>query len=216
MTAYIFYVRDSTSAGGGKGKGKGKGSKEKKTDDEKSYEKLIKNIKDTTNSLNDENDALMLVASGRTKNVETAQLMIEAARLTGGAVDATTLSLIKQKEEAEKLNEKLKILAADPLKEWLDGVPSWIEAGQQIETEVFQSLSDSISDMMQKGTMDWESLGDAMVGIFADVIADKATKEFLNLMGMGGEETAKKPGSTSVESWADCSSRRAMRSWTHR
>ncbi|WP_157971219.1 hypothetical protein [Pseudogemmobacter bohemicus] len=47
-----------------------------------------------------------------------------------------TLSLIKQQEEAQRLNDQLKVLAADPLQEWLDGVPTWIEAGQPPSTPV--------------------------------------------------------------------------------
>ncbi len=190
--------RESAAAGGGrKGGGSGRkgGSGREKaaelTDEAKAYEKLAESIQSETNSLMDENAALMLVATGRADNIETAKLMAEAARLTGGAVDETTMALIRQREEAEKLNKQLKILAADPLKEWLDGVPGWIEAGQKIEVEVFQSLSDTIEEFIKTGKFDLESLGESILGIFADIVADKATKELLNLFGMGGGDGKK-------------------------
>ncbi len=178
--------REATTGGGRKGAGKGEAAEAAKA-----YEKLAESIQKETNSLLDENEALMLVATGRADNIETAKLMAEAARLTGGAVDETTMALIRQREEAEKLNKQLKILAADPLKDWLDGIPGWIEAGQKIEVEVFQSLSDTISEFIKTGKFDLESLGESILGIFADIVADKATKELLNLFNMGGGDGKK-------------------------
>lgn len=100
-------------------------------------------------------------------------------------MDAQTTAMIAQIDAAAKLNEELKKLATDPVKDWMDSVPNWIEAGKQIEMGAINSLRDSISEMIKTGKLEFEGLGEAILGVFADIVSDKAVKELLTLFGRG-------------------------------
>ncbi len=45
------------------------------------------------------------------------------------------------------------------------------------------SLKSSISEFIKTGKMDIEGLGESILGVFADVVADKATKELMTMLG---------------------------------
>lgn len=175
--------RPARSAGGGGRGGGGRASALK--EEETALDRLKKSVEDRVLGLNSENAALQLVISGQVDSVETAKLMVDAMTASGGAVDAQTTAMIQQIDAAAKLNEELKKLATDPVKDWMDSVPNWIEAGKQIEMGAINSLRDSISEMIKTGKLDFESLGEAILGVFADVVSDKAVKELLTLFGRG-------------------------------
>lgn len=176
--------RPARSAGGGGGRGGG-GRASALKEEETALDRLKKSVEDRVLGLNSENAALQLVISGQVDSVETAKLMVDAMTASGGAVDAQTTAMIQQIDAAAKLNEELKKLATDPVKDWMDSVPNWIEAGKQIEMGAINSLRDSIADMIKTGKLDFEGLGEAVLGVFADVVSDKAVKELLSLFGRG-------------------------------
>lgn len=178
--------RPARSAGGGGGRGGGGGSRVAElTEEQKATEELNTTLTERLTSLEQERLVLELVASGQFQTAEAAQLFAEAMTAGGGAVDAQTTAMIQQIDAAAKLNEELKKLATDPVKDWMDSVPNWIEAGKQIEMGAINSLRDSISEMIKTGKLDFESLGEAILGVFADVVSDKAVKELLTLFGRG-------------------------------
>ncbi|QJA43168.1 hypothetical protein [Phaeobacter phage MD18] len=170
---------------------KGGGGRKRKaalTDEQKAVKKLNKTLKERLNSLYAERIELSLVASGQFETADGARLMAEAMITGGGAVDAQTAAMIRQIDAASKLNEELRRVAQDPVKEWMKSVPNWIEAGQKIEMEAINHLKDSISEFIQTGKFDIESLGEAILGTIADIVADKAVAELANLLGRGDPE----------------------------
>lgn len=171
-----------------KKKNRGGGRKGALTEEQKAVKKLNDTLKDRLNSLYAERIELALVASGQFETAAGASLMAEAMITGGGAVDAQTAAMIRQIDAAAKLNEELKKVAKDPVKEWMDSVPNWIEAGQQIELGAINHLKGALSDFIQTGKFDMESLGEAILGTIADIVADKAVAELANLLGRGDPE----------------------------
>ena len=148
-------------------------------------ESVTVTLQDRLTALEAERISLGLLASGQFETADAAQLMAGAMVKGGGMVDAQTESMIRQIDAAAALNEALKKVATDPVREWMKSVPSWIEAGQQIEMGAINSLKSSISDFIKTGKFDMESLGEAVLGVFADIVSDKATAEIMNLFGRG-------------------------------
>lgn len=173
--------RETASTGGGKGGGGGRAAE--LSDEQKAVEKLNKTLTDRMTSLEEERVLLGLVASGQFETAEGAKLMAEAMVQGGGAVDAQTTAMIRQIDVAAKLNEELTKAAKDPVKEWMDSVPNWLEAGKQIEMGAIDSLKGAISEFIKTGTFDINSLGEAILGTIADIVADKAVKELMALLG---------------------------------
>jgi len=172
-------ARKAASSSGGGG-----ASRVASLDDETNQlQKLIKEMSRRTYALDVENDALALVVSGQASNLDVAKLMIAAQREGAGAIDEQTAAMIRQYEAAQTLNDRLTRLARDPVKEWIDSVPTWTEAGRQIETQVFDSLGDAIATFAKTGKMDFESLGAAIADTAADIIADMAVKELIGMLG---------------------------------
>ena len=115
--------------------------------------------------------------------MEGAQLLAAAQRLSMSATDETTMAMVRQYDAAVQLNEQLKRLAKDPVKDWLASVPTWREAGQKIESEVLGSLSDAIANFAQTGRFDFESLGNAILATATKVMAQRAVLELVELLG---------------------------------
>lgn len=175
--------------GGGGGGGGGKNRLEALGDESRQLKKLSKQMNDRIFELERENQALELLASGQAATAESAELMATAMALGGGAIDEQTMAMVRQYEQAVLLNKQLQKLAQDPVKDWMESVPTWREAGRQIETEVFDSLSDTISNFIQTGEFSFEELGRSILSTVADIVADKAVKELATLLGgntMGG------------------------------
>ncbi|QGH74823.1 tail tape-measure protein [Bacteriophage DSS3_MAL1] len=184
--------KDPNSGSGGgrrRSSGGGGGRSAALTDEQKAVEKLNESLKDRLASLQAERIELALVASGQFETAEGARLMAEAMVAGGGAVDQQTAAMIRQIDAAAKLNEELQRVAKDPVKEWMDSVPNWIEAGQQIEMGAINHLKDAISEFIQTGKFDIEALGEAILGTIADIVADKAVAELANLLGRGDPES---------------------------
>ena len=177
------------SGGGSGGSGGGSGRKAALTDEQKSLEKLNDTLAERLVSLEAERIELSLVASGQFETAEGARLMAQAMAEGGGAVDSQTEAMIRQIDAAAALNEELQRVAKDPVKEWMKSVPNWIEAGQQIEMGAINSLKSSISDFIKTGKFDLESLGESVLGVFADIVSDKATAEIMNIFGRGNADS---------------------------
>jgi tape measure domain-containing protein len=146
-------------------------------------EELIKSSREYLSGVDEENAALAMLASGMTTSEQAARMLAQAQMEGVVMTQEQTSAFFAQIEAAEALNRALTAMANDPVNDWMDSVPSWREAGQQIETGVFDSLSNSISEMIKTGKFDFESLGEAILGTIADIIADKAVKELVNLFG---------------------------------
>lgn len=178
------------SGGGGGGGGGGRGGKSdaaKALEEEaKAYEQAEKAMGDYVRGLQDESIALAMVSTGRASSTEAANLLIEAQRTGVITSDAQADAFLRQARAAEELKKEMEALANDPVQKWLDSVPAWREAGQQIEVGVFESLSDSIANFIKTGEFSFEALGDSILSTVADIVADKAVKELANLFG-GGE-----------------------------
>jgi tape measure domain-containing protein len=169
---------NKAASGGG---GSGGSSKEELT----AMQKISESLSERLVELQEQKLALELVASGQYETAEAAQLMAEAMIASGGTVDAQTASMIKQIDAAAALNEQLESLAKDPVKEWMNSVPTWIEAGQQIEIGAIGHVKNALSEFIQTGKVDFESLGNAILGTVADIVADKAMAELANFLGRG-------------------------------
>lgn len=166
---------------GGSGGGRASGlSEEAKATDE-----LNKSLTERLTGLEQERVTLQALAQNQFESAEAAELFAQAMVAGGGAVDAQTMAMIKQIDVAAKLNEELKKAARDPVKEWMDSVPNWLEAGKQIEMGAIDSLKSTLSDFIKTGKFDLESLGESILGLVADIVADKAVKELMTLLGRG-------------------------------
>ncbi|MGK7652398.1 phage tail tape measure C-terminal domain-containing protein [Roseovarius sp. B08] len=173
-------ARKAGRSGGGGGSRKAALSEE-----QKAVESLNDSLTSRLTSLQAERIELELLASGQFQTAQGAAAMAEAMTTGKGQVDQQTEAMIRQIDAAAKLNEELRKVARDPVKEWMDSVPNWIEAGQQIEMGAINSLRDSISEMIKTGKFDIEALGDSILGVIADIVADKAVAELANLLGRG-------------------------------
>lgn len=146
-------------------------------------EELTDSLKERLTSLQAETLTLQTVAAGTYATEEAARLYAEASLTSKGAIDQQTESMIRQIDVAAKLNEELTKAARDPVREWMASVPTWQQAGQQIETQALSSLSDAIAGMATTGKFDIEALGDSILATAAKVAADMAVREMVGLFG---------------------------------
>ena len=146
-------------------------------------EELTDSLKERLTSLQAETLTLQTVAAGTYATEEAARLYAEASITSKGAIDRQTESMIRQIDVAAKLNEELTKAARDPVNEWMKSVPSWVQAGQQIETQALSSLSDAIAGLATTGKFDIESLGNSILQTAAKVAADMAVREMVGLFG---------------------------------
>jgi len=152
-------------------------------DESRQLERLIKQTNNRTFALDQENAALRLLIDGQAETMEGAKLLAAAQAAGMSATDANTLAMVRQHDAAAKLNEQLQRLARDPVKDWIESVPTWKEAGRQIETQVFDSLGDAIAEFARTGKMDFEKLGASILATATEVIADMAVKELITMLG---------------------------------
>ncbi|QFT97395.1 Lambda phage tail tape-measure protein [Roseovarius sp. THAF8] len=183
-------VRKAATSSGGGGGGGGGGSSSRTaalTEEQKAVTDLTESLQDRLTSLTEEKLALELVASGQFETREGARAMAEAQTTMGGAVDATTEALIRQIDAAQKSANEMRKAANAGAQGWLNAVPSYQEAADQIEVEVLDSLSNEISSFAQTGKFDFERLADSILATMADLAAKLAVKElFGGLLGGGG------------------------------
>jgi tape measure domain-containing protein len=166
-------------AGGGSGADKAA----ELSDEQKATEKLTETLRDRLVSLQKERVVLDLLEQDMFHTTEAAELMAEAMMQGGGSVDEQTAAMIRQIDASARLNKELQTLANDPVKAWMDSVPNWIEAGQQIEMGAIESLKGALSEFIQTGKFDMESLGTSILGVISDIVADKAVAEMMSLFG---------------------------------
>ena len=176
--------------GGGvsRSRGGGSGRAAALTEEQKAVETLNDTLSDRLRSLESERLALEMLANGQYQTMDAAKLAAEAQLVHADYSNMSTDAMLRQIDAAALLNDQLQKLAKDPVKEWMDSVPNWIEAGQQIEMGAIGHLRDAISNMIKTGKFDIESLGEAILGTIADIVADKAVAELANLMGRGEGE----------------------------
>lgn len=167
-------------SGGGGGAGGAASAADKLTE---AVKRLTEGMEKSLDSINGENAALTLLTQGFTTSERAARMLGEAQAAGVNIFDEQTVAMVRQIEAAEKLNEALTRLANDPVNDWMNSVPTWREAGQQIETGVLNHLSDAISNFIKTGEFSFEALGEAILGTVADIIADKAVKELATLLG---------------------------------
>lgn len=146
-------------------------------------EELTDSLKERLTSLQVETLTLQTVAAGTYATEEAARLYAEAAITATGGIDQQTAAMIRQIDAAAKLNEALTRVARDPVNDWIQSVPTWVQAGQQIETQALSSLSDAIAGMAATGKFDIEGLGNSILATAAKVAADMAVREMVGLFG---------------------------------
>lgn len=144
---------------------------------------LTATMQDRLSALAAERVALVALSSGTFKGEEAARMYADAMAAGKGAVDATTLSLIHQVDAANALNEAMTRAARDPVAEYLKAVPTWQEAGKQIQASMAESFSSTLASALKSGDFDLEAFGDALFAPIADTIAQKATAELMHLFG---------------------------------
>jgi tape measure domain-containing protein len=132
-----------------------------------------------------EYDVLALQATGQLESARAVEFLAESMALGRDMNDEFTASLVRQIEEVERVKEAMLTLANDPVKAWMDSVPGWLEAGQVIEKDVVQSLSDTISNFIQTGELDFRGLASSIISSMADVMADQAVNWLLETFGRG-------------------------------
>lgn len=172
-------TRPARSGGGGGGGSR----KAALTEERQAIEDVNKTIQDRLSALDAEYLALQLAASGAAKTTEGADLMAKAMIAGGGALDSQTAAMIRQLETAKELTDQLRELSKRPVQDFIDTVPSMVEAGNLIEEGVIGNLRDGFRDLMT-GEFSPEAFGQALLGTFAEVMADQATKEFLELFNL--------------------------------
>lgn len=173
--------RDGNRRGGGGG---GRGRKRSK-EELQTIAELNEEMSEQLDKLKEQELASRALIDGTVMSEEAARRLAEAQMISGGAVDENTMAMIRQIDAAERLNEQLSKAARDPVKEWLDSVPTWVEAGNQIEAEAIGHVRDSLAEFIKTGKMDFESLGESILGTVADIVADKAMKELVTLLTGG-------------------------------
>lgn len=180
-------ARPSRSGGGARRSGGGSSSARTAalSEEQQAVDRLNESLQSRLDSLTAERIEMQLLATGQMETTQGAQAMAEAMMAGGGAVDQQTEAIVRQIDAAAKLNEELRKVATDPVKEWMDSVPNWIEAGQRIEMGAINHLKGALADFIKTGKFDIESLGKAILGTIADIVADKAVAELMNLMGRG-------------------------------
>lgn len=147
------------------------------TEEQKAVESLTSSLKDRLTGLREERLALELVASGQFETSEGARAMAEAQLAMGGAVDATTEALIRQIDAAQKTANEMRRAANAGAQGWLNAVPSYQEAADQIEVEILDSLSNEIASFAKTGEFNFERLADSILATMADLAAQLAVKE---------------------------------------
>lgn len=169
----IFDLRQQSSGSGGS-------SKAELT----ALQELMKAGREHITSLEAQNQANILLASGMTTSASAARMLGEAFANGVSLTNEQTMAFIGQIEAAEQLNEALTRLANDPVNDWMDSVPTWREAGQAIEADFFGKVSGGLAQFLKDGefTRDaWNALGESMLETIHGIIADKAIKELATL-----------------------------------
>ncbi len=188
---------------------------EKKDQGETPEEKRLKEIIKFTESLNDKRNELldtgqayMMVANGMFETVEMATLYGEAQRMLSGDALIAAESLMHQMEAVQHLNRELEALAADPMRDFIQSLPTYTESVNQIEQAMIEGMSSSfitmfdaagvaLDDFIRKGKVDMDELWEGIKGSIASfagsvsdtiqkIMADRLTAMILKSVNLDG------------------------------
>lgn len=173
----------ASAASGGSGGSGGSGSAAELSAEAEALKTLTEGVNQHINSLNAQNIAYSLLITRQTTSETAARTLGEAMAAGVELTEEQTRAIIEQAEAAERLNEQLSILANDPVNAWMDSVPSWIEAGQQIEESAIRAVSDSFKELLKTGEFSMAALAQTIIGAAIDIVADKAVKGLIGLLG---------------------------------
>ncbi len=143
MDAARERARDAERSSGGKGSGS-RYRLEALGAEERTLAKLSKSINDRIFSIERENDALALLATGQVRTREGAQMMADAMAISNGTLDAGTAAAIRQYEANVQLNEQLERAAQNPLRDYIESLPTAVEGTKQLGAALAQHLTDSL------------------------------------------------------------------------
>lgn len=140
--------------------------------------KLSKQMNTRIFELDQENSSLRLLSSGLATNADTAQLMAAAMALNGGQMDSASESTVALYDAQVKLNLELKKNAANPLKDYVDGLPTAVSATRQASADIAATLRDGISGALT-GDLDAKALIDGLRHKLADGLAGVLTDKLI-------------------------------------
>lgn len=180
----LFDARQTGRGGsGGGGGGSSDGPQTALEREREALKALTEGVQSHTQSMAAQSAAYSLLINQTTTSETAARLLGEAMAAGVELTDEQTRAIIEQVEAAERLNEQLSILANDPVNAWMDSVPSWIEAGQQIEEQAIRAVSDSFKELLKTGEFSMAALAQTIIGAAIDIVADKAVKGLIGLLG---------------------------------
>lgn len=184
-----FAQRSRRSGGGGGGgggrrrSGGGGGGGSSRRSELSEAEKLAEAMEKYNAVAQEQVLAQQLLQDGSVQTAEAAEFMAQAMRLGIDIADEDVAAKFRQIDAANQLKEAMEELANDPVNDWMESVASWREAGQQIETQVFDSLGDAISNFIKTGEFSFEDLGASILATAADIISDMAVQEMVSMLG---------------------------------
>ncbi|MGV8989120.1 MAG: hypothetical protein ACOH2H_23000 [Cypionkella sp.] len=135
-------------------------------------------------SLDQENASLALLSSGQATNAESAQLMAAAMALNGGQMDSASTSTVALCDAQVKLNTQLKKNAANPLRDYMNSLPTMVSATKQTSADIASTLRDGISSAMT-GEFNLKGLVDNLRHKLADGLAGALEGKLLGALGLG-------------------------------
>lgn len=147
----------------------------------KEFQKRILNL--TT-----EHNTLMALKSGLFETRDAAELFAQVQTTMGDATAESLKPLIKQIDLMNQLGKTMEDLANNPAKNFADSVGGWVQAGNKLEEGLIGNLRDGIHDLIT-GDFSFEKLGEAILGTFADIFADQATREILDMFNLTGQDS---------------------------
>ncbi|WP_347313202.1 phage tail length tape measure family protein [Defluviimonas sp. SAOS-178_SWC] len=162
----------SDRSGGGKGR-------------QSDLQKYNESLKDTLQNLRAQELAHKAIADSTFQSAEASKLYGEAAVLMGGQVDAATMAILRQIDAQTRANREA-AAANDPVKAFLESVPTYQEAANTIKSTAIDGLKNSFEELFKTGEFGAKSFADSMVSALASVLADQTTKAFLQLFGFDG------------------------------
>lgn len=182
-----------------KGGGGGGGRVEDLGDESRQLSKISKQLNDRIFALERENSALNLLAEGKVRTKEGAEAMAMALEINNGKLDAATEATIRAYEANVLLNEQLQRDAKDPFRDYIQSLPSAIEATKQLKTSLAQVFESGLTDMFM-GEFDAKKIVDDLRRNMAQMLAQRTMKMlFGNLFDSSGIEMASSNGARQMQ-----------------
>lgn len=163
-------------------------------DESRQLSKLSKQMNDRIFAIERENAALNLLAQGQARTKEGAELMAMALETNGGKLDAATAAAIRNYEANVLLNQQLQRDAKNPFQDYIDGLPSAIEAAKQLKADLAQVMEGGLTDLFM-GEFDAKKIVDSVRRSLAQMLAQRTMKMvFGNLFDTSGIAQASTAG----------------------